>query len=88
METVALDHVKSELKQIIAYDLDANIDFADIRDDISLFEDGVGLDSITIVNFIVVIENKFNFSFGEDDINARLFSSLNNLAEFISYRVG
>lgn len=88
METIALDQVKSDLKQIIAYDLDANIGITDIRDDVSLYEDGVGLDSITIVNFIVLIENKFNFSFGEDEINAHLFSSLNNLAEFINSRVG
>ena len=87
MEAIALDQVKSELKQIIAYDLDANIGIGDIQDNMSLYEDGVGLDSITIINFIVLIENKFNFKFGENDINAQLFSSLNNLAGFISSRI-
>jgi len=87
METIVLDPIKSKLKEIIAYDLDVNISMDEIRDDISLYEDGVGLDSITIVNFIVLIEEKFDFKFGDNEINASLFSCLNNLAEFINARI-
>lgn len=87
METIAQNQVISKLKEIIAYDLDANISIEDIHEDISLYEDGVGLDSIAIVNFIVLIENRFNISFEENEINGELFSSLNNLAIFINSKI-
>ena len=88
MEANGIDDIKQKLKDIIVNDLDANINEGDIRDDISLFEDGIGLDSITIVNFIVEIEKKFHFSFGDDEVTARLFGSLNSLAGFIQSKTG
>jgi acyl carrier protein len=87
METIAQNQVIKKLKEIIAYDLDANISIEDIHEDISLYEDGIGLDSIAIVNFIVLIENRFNISFEENEINGQLFSSLNNLAVFINTKI-
>jgi acyl carrier protein len=87
METIAQNQVIKKLKEIIAYDLDANISIEDIHEDISLYEDGIGLDSIAIVNFIVLIENRFNLEFEENEINGQLFSSLNNLAVFINAKI-
>lgn len=87
METAVIDSIKSKLKEIIVEDLSVNISPDQIRDDISLYEDGIGLDSISIVNFIVTIEKKFDMKFGENEITARLFSNINSLAEFIENKV-
>lgn len=87
METAVIDNIKSKLKEIIVEDLSVNISPDQIRDDISLYEDGIGLDSISIVNFIVTIEKKFDMKFGENEITARLFSNINSLAEFIENKV-
>lgn len=84
METVALDSIKSKLKEIIIDDLNINLSADQIRDDISLYEDGIGLDSISIVNFIVTIEKRFDIQFGENEISSRLFSNINSLAAFIA----
>lgn len=87
METTVKDSIKSKLKEIIIEDLNVNIAPDEIRDDISLYEDGIGLDSISIVNFIVTIEKRFDMKFGENEITARLFSNINSLAEFIENKV-
>ncbi|MBW8683054.1 acyl carrier protein [Chitinophaga rhizophila] len=84
METIALDSIKSKLKEIIVDDLNINLTTDQIRDDMSLYEDGIGLDSISIVNFIVTIEKRFDIQFGENEISSRLFSNINSLAEFIA----
>jgi acyl carrier protein len=82
-----VNQVKTRLREIIAHELDANIPIDHIQDDVSLFEDGIGLDSISIVQFIVRIERSFGFSFAEQEINTRLFGSINNLAEFINGKI-
>ena len=87
MEILQLETVKDKLKEIIANDLDADIKIEDIRDDVSLYEDGIGLDSITIVNFIVIIENRLHVNFEGDEINARLFGSINNIAELVASKL-
>lgn len=82
MNSLTLEEIKLKLKTIISDELDANIRLEDIGDDVSLYEDGIGLDSISIINFVVLIESRFYMSFG-DDINAKMFSNINNLATYI-----
>jgi acyl carrier protein len=81
------EEVKHQLKEIIVNDLDMSIEMQDIDDNASLYDDGLGLDSIAIINFIVLIEKKFGISFNENEISARLFSSINNLADFVGTRI-
>lgn len=84
MNATIENQIKSTLKEIISHDLELNIEKEDIEDHVSLNEEGIGLDSISIINFIVKIEKKFGFSFSEEEISIELFSSLNSLAAFIS----
>lgn len=85
--TISREEVKIKLKDIIVHDLDANIEASQVLDDISLYENGVGLDSIAIVNLIVMLEKKFGFTFEEDELNADMFSSVNNLVDFIYKKI-
>jgi len=88
MESIAsLDDIKTALKSIISNDLDANIPVDSIKEDVSLYEDGLGLDSISIVKFVVAIEKKFQVSFGEAEITADNFSTLNSLALFLANKL-
>jgi acyl carrier protein len=87
MESVVIGQIKSQLREIIIKDLDANIGAKDISDEVSLYEDGIGLDSISIVHFIVQIESKFKINFDQEDINPDLFGSINNLANFINTKI-
>ena len=72
-----------QLKEIIATKLDVNLTYDEIDEHISLFEDGLGLDSIAIVNLIVSIESTFSITIEDEELNADLFKSLNRLGEFV-----
>jgi acyl carrier protein len=75
--------ITSKLKDLIAYELDINIKREEIADDSPLLEGGIGLDSISIVNLIVLIEKNFNIRFQDEEITMDLFSDLNTLSSFI-----
>lgn len=83
MQLLNQEEIKSRIKTIIVEDLDASISMEEIQDSVSLYDDGLGLDSIAIINLIVLIEKKFGISINENEISARLFSNINTLAEFI-----
>ena len=87
MNRILAEDVKAKIKEIIAVDLDVNIRIGDIDDDSSLYDDGLGLDSIAIINFIVLIEKKFEINFDESEISHHLFGSINKLTEFVVSKV-
>ena len=84
MSALNPESIKLKIKDILVNDLDANINANEITNEISLYDDGLGLDSISIINLIVLIEKKFEISFDESEISAKLFGSINNLAEAIA----
>jgi len=75
--------IVEQLKEIIAYKLDVNLTIDEIDENVSLFEDGLGLDSIAIVDLILAIEKEFSLEFGDEELNSRLFNNLSTLAQFI-----
>ncbi|MER3376357.1 MAG: acyl carrier protein [Allomuricauda sp.] len=87
MENNNVENVKNKLKNIIVNDLEVPVDLNEIKDNVSLYDDGLGLDSITIVNFIVLIEKKFKIDFDSIEISGEVFGCLDNLAEFITSKV-
>lgn len=76
--------VTSRLKTIIAEELDVNLKVEEIDDEASLFEDGLGFDSIATVEFISLIEQKLGIEFSDGELNPELFSNLKVLADFIT----
>lgn len=73
-----------QLKEIIANKLDLNIAAADVTPDAALFEEGLGLDSIAIVELIALVEDEFGFEFDEDHLNLEAFHDVQTLADFIA----
>ena len=53
--------IVDQIKELIASELDVNLEVAEIGEEDSLFEDGLGLDSIAIVELITVLEGRFKF---------------------------
>ena len=74
----------NQLKTIMAGELDVNLKVEDIDENASLFEDGLGLDSIAIVELISLVEQHFDFQFSDNELTPESFSNLNVLADFIS----
>ena len=79
--------VIEQLKHIIAQDLDVNLALEDINEESSLFEDGLGLDSVSVMEFITLIEERFKFQFSDSELNIESFKSLNMLANIISNKL-
>lgn len=75
-----IDNLINELKEIISNQMDVNIHFDEIDPDTSLFEDGLGLDSIAIVEFITLIEERTGFRFKEGGLDMDNFKNLRTLA--------
>ena len=76
--------IVEKLKQIIAEELDVNIRAEDIDAEASLFEEGLGLDSVVIVELITLIEQHFGFRFSEEELNMELFQSLQTIARAVA----
>lgn len=74
----------NQLKTIMAQELDVNLKVEEIDENASLFEDGLGLDSIAIVELISLVEQHFGFQFSDTELTPDSFSNLNVLADFIS----
>lgn len=78
-----LDRIIMQLREMIANKLDLNISTDEVTPDAALFEEGLGLDSIAIVELITLIEDTFEFEFDEDHLNLEAFHDVQTLAEFI-----
>ena len=81
------ESIIAQLKNIIANQLDVNLKIEDIKADMPLFEEGLGLDSIAIMEFITLIEENFEFQFDEDELNMEPFQNLQTLAHFVSTKL-
>ena len=76
--------IADRLKQTIADQLDANITLQEITEDAPLFEGGLGLDSVAIMEFITLIEENFGFQFEEDELNLKPFNNIRSLTDFVA----
>lgn len=66
------------LKQIVA----RITKIAEVRDDANLFED-CGLDSMSVLDLVLAIEEKFNITILADELQTELFQNISNLAQFV-----
>lgn len=80
-------NILNQLKTIIAEQLDVNLKIEEIDETASLFEDGLGLDSIAVVELIALTEQHFEVEFAESDLNLESFSNLNVLASCIAQKI-
>ncbi|MDJ0763066.1 MAG: phosphopantetheine-binding protein [Myxococcota bacterium] len=79
--------LKLELKQLIikAANLE-DVGPEDIEDDMPLFVEGLGLDSIDALELSVVLETNYGINISDSETAKKAFASINALAEFISAR--
>jgi len=81
------DTIVDKLTHIVADELDVNISLNELSGETALFEEGIGLDSVSIMEFISLIEKNFDFQFADDELNLSPFQNLNTLAEFINGKI-
>ncbi len=74
-----------DLAQIIVDALGLDVDAASIDPDEPLYGEGLGLDSIDILEIALVISKRFGVQLRADDVdNQHIFSSLRHLADYLA----
>ena len=82
-ETV--DALLPEVADLIVSALNLDLPPADIEADAPLFGEGLGLDSIDVLEIALVISKRYGFQLRSDnDDNIRIFTSLRSLAAHIA----
>ena len=79
-----MDELKTKLKEQIIEQLNLeDHTVADIGNDMSLFGEGLGLDSIDALELIVLLENDYNIQLTDPEEGKTVFNSINTMAEYI-----
>lgn len=81
-----VDEVLAQLKRLLVEKVNPALKLQEIDANASILEDELGLDSIMVVEFIVLLEKNFGFTFAEDDLSMEAFASLDTLAAFIVHK--
>jgi acyl carrier protein len=81
------EQVLESVKRIILDDLDVNLTYEDLDESAPLFEDGLALDSVILVELISFIEKRFNIELRDDALNMDTFKNLRSLAQVIQTQV-
>jgi len=81
------DQVLEGIKRIIADDLELNVDYQDLTPTVPLFEDGLALDSVVLVELISFIEKRFDIVLPDDLLTVDTFKDLQSVAQVVSARL-
>ena len=87
MEGVA-QGLNDKVKDLIIRRLKLTIDPKTIKDDVPLFGEGLGLDSIDALELVVGLEQEFGISIPDEDVGREAFASVNALAAYINKTKG
>lgn len=79
--------LETEIADLMVQALNLNVAAADIDPAAPLYRDGLGLDSIDILEIALVVSKRYGVEIKADsENNHQIFSSLTALAEFIAAR--
>ena len=86
MGDMDIAEIVAQLKAIIADQLDVNLVAEEIDERDSFFEEGMGIDSVAVVELIVLTESHFGVEFADEDLVPEWFRSLRAFAELVALR--
>ncbi|MEO8483485.1 MAG: phosphopantetheine-binding protein [Acidobacteriota bacterium] len=82
-EHLADAELKMKIKEVIVKSLRLEMPPAEIADNVALFGEGLGLDSIDALELVLEIERTFGTAITDDQIGNRVLRSVDSIAEFI-----
>ena len=75
--------LKSDIKQAIVRSLRLPISADDIGDDTPLFGEGLGLDSIDVLELVLELERSFKVTIADEQTGMTVLRSVNTIAGFV-----
>jgi len=75
--------VLERIKRIILDDLDVNLAYEDLDETVPLFEEGLALDSVLLVELIGFIEKRFGIELRDEALNLQTFRNLRSVSRVI-----
>jgi acyl carrier protein len=81
--STAPDKLKEEIKRAIVESLRLPIPVDEIEDGMSLFGEGLGLDSIDVLELVLEMERRFGVSITDDETGQKVLRSVDTIADFI-----
>ncbi len=79
-----LAEIKERLKVLLVEQLSLeDITPEEISDDMQLFGEGLGLDSLDAVEIVVLLQRNFNLEVKDLEKSREVFTSVNTLADYI-----
>lgn len=72
-----------KIKQLVVSKFDLDAEPRDISVQQSLIELGVGVDSVSTLEFIMELEEQFGISIDESEVNPRVLETVDSLSQFI-----
>jgi acyl carrier protein len=80
------DTLRPRIKDVLVQCLRLPFPATQIADDVALFGEGLGLDSIDALEVVLAVERTFGVTIGDEQTAKRALTSVNTLAEFIEER--
>lgn len=80
---LTLGAVEDQLKNLLLRVIKTEIDAAQIVPEVPLIKEGVSLDSVTLLEFVLGIEAEFNIMLDDGKLLPSHFASLRALAELV-----
>jgi acyl carrier protein len=78
--------LKAEIKQAIVRSLRLPITPEEIGDDTPLFGEGLGLDSIDVLELVLELERSFQVTISDEQTGMQVLMSVDTIADFILKR--
>jgi len=82
MSETAAD-LNTQIKQGIVRSLRLPISWDEIGDDMPLFDGGLGLDSIDVLELVLEIERQFGVSIPDEQTGMKVLRSVSTIAKFV-----
>jgi acyl carrier protein len=80
--------LRPRIKEVIVRSLRLEMPPGEIADDVPLFGEGLGLDSIDALELVMELERTFGVAIGDEQTAKRVLRSVNSIAQFIEETPG